>query len=179
MEIACKLFRNIFLYLIYCKNVFSKELTKRVTGYFFRAISIERGQIIRNLFLLVFRVNEGKRRVLKRSRPWAKGRIKGERGVLVAPEVAGAGSRKTKGPVLKRRALKTTMSLHFNDLFFGCALPFKSVRLQVCGPRAHGGQPHRAKGALKASRTRVACDWAHAGPPSSPIFLHLPSKFYA
>lgn len=48
------------------------------------------------------------------------------------------------------------MSLHFNDLFFGSALPFKSVRLQVCGPRSRG-PPHRAEGAPKASRTRVAC----------------------
>lgn len=69
IENCLQIIRNIFLYLRYCKNVFSKELTKRITGYFFRAISIERGRIIRNLFLLVFRVNEGKRRVLKRSRP--------------------------------------------------------------------------------------------------------------
>lgn len=97
--------------------------------------------------------------------------------VLVAPEVAGAGSRKTKGPVLKRRALKTTMSLHFNDLFFGCALPFKSVRLQVCGPRAHGGQPHRAKGALKASRTRVACAGRTRG-HFRRLFSSTSPKFY-
>lgn len=31
------------------------------------------------------------------------------------------------------------MSLHFNDLFLGSALPFKNVRLQVCGPRSRGG----------------------------------------
>lgn len=62
---------------------------KCVTGYFQATTPIERGQIICNLSLLVFRVSEEKRRVLKGSRPRAKGRIKGVRGGLVAPEVAG------------------------------------------------------------------------------------------
>lgn len=50
------------------------------------------------------------------------------------------------------------MSLHFNDLFFGSALPFKSIRLQVCGPRSRG-PPHHAGGALqyRAHESRVLC----------------------
>lgn len=77
-----------FLRIKRLKSAFAEESMKHVTGYF-RATTIERRRIIRNLSLLVFHSSEERKRVLKGFWPdgWADRKGYG-RGSVVAPEVA-------------------------------------------------------------------------------------------
>jgi len=84
----------------------------------------------------VFRARQERGRGLRKDFAWTDRRAGSARS-------SGQARGRRRDSLLKRRALKTTMSLHFNDLFFGSALPFKSVRLQVCGPRSRGPLPRR------------------------------------
>lgn len=66
------------------------------------------------------------------------------------------------------------MSLHFNDLFLGSALPFKNVRLQVCGPRSRGGY-HRI---LKAVRTPALSSFCPPLSSAQRSRLHLRDSLF-
>lgn len=91
LTVACELIYLSKYFSLYeiLRKYFLRRIDDACNWVFFQATTpIERGQIIRNLSLLVFRVSEEKRRVLKGSRPRAKGRDQRGKGGLVAPEVA-------------------------------------------------------------------------------------------